>query len=171
MRVYTLLKQQLIRKPRADVFRFFQSPENLELITPASIGLTILTPKPISMHPGAVLDYTIRLFGVTVRWTTLVSTYDPPARFSDVALKGPYRFWHHTHTFEETSDGTLMTDVVRYALPFGPLGRLTHCLLVKRQLKNIFDYRAAKVAQMLEPEKETSPRVVAARAGGKAQKR
>ena len=96
MRIYTLRRQQLIPGSQAEVFRFFECPENLELITPTSVGFTMLTPSPIAMHAGAVLDYTIRVLGMTVRWTTLISSYDPPARFVDVALRGPYQFWHHS---------------------------------------------------------------------------
>lgn len=149
MRVYVLHRRQKIKAPLKRVFEFFQSPENLERITPRSVGFRILTPKPITMQVGTVLDYTIRLFGLPVRWTTLISEYDPPQRFADVALKGPYRFWHHTHTFEVDGDATVMTDEVNYALPFGWLGRLAHALWVKRQLQNIFDYRGKVIATVM----------------------
>jgi ligand-binding SRPBCC domain-containing protein len=150
MKIYTLRRQQSIRKPPAELFRFFERPENLELITPSSVGFTILTPQPISLKPGTVLDYTIRLLGLPVRWTTLISSYDPPHSFTDVAIRGPYRFWHHTHRFEPTDRGTLMTDEVRYAMPVGPIGRLVHTLWVRRKLKYIFDYRARKISELLE---------------------
>lgn len=154
MKMYTLKKQQLIARPRDQVFRFFESPENLEKITPQAVGFNILTPRPINMQAGTVLDYTIRLAGLPVRWTTLISEYHPPCRFRDVSLRGPYSFWHHTHTFEEVEGGTLMTDEVRYVLPFGPLGQMVHALWVKRQLKRIFDFRAEVIEQLLE---ETPP--------------
>jgi len=38
-----------------------------------------------------------------------------------------------------------MTDVVDYRLPFGPLGRLVHWLVVRHQLRSIFDYRTAAI--------------------------
>jgi ligand-binding SRPBCC domain-containing protein len=141
----------------ARVFEFFESPENLERITPGTVGFNILTPKPIRMQAGTVLDYTIRLIGLPVRWTTLISEYDPPRRFADVALKGPYSFWHHTHTFEEAGDATVMTDQIRYALPFGWLGRLVHALWVRRRLDEIFDYRAQVIQGMLEATDPLSP--------------
>jgi len=148
MKVYTLHRRQLIRRPRTEVFRFFERPENLERITPSSLGFHILTPSPIPMHPGAVLDYTIYVLGIPVRWTTLIGEYDPPRSFCDIAIRGPYSFWHHTHTFDETAEGTHMTDEVRYALPFGPLGRFVHSFWVSRQLKMVFDYRAQKIAEL-----------------------
>jgi ligand-binding SRPBCC domain-containing protein len=151
MKIYTLKRQLMIKRPIDEVFRFFEKPENLSRITPDGIGFEILTPRPISMHVGAVLDYTIRVIGIPVHWTTLIADYDPPRRFADVALRSPYSLWHHTHTFEETLDGTLMTDEVRYALPFGPLGRLVHSLWVQGQLERIFDYREAAIHRLLEP--------------------
>lgn len=149
MKIYTLRRQQKINRPRHEVFEFFEKPENLERITPLSVGFRILTPRPIKMKAGTVLDYTIKVLGLPVRWTTLISEYEPPARFADVALKGPYSFWHHTHTFEEVDGQTIMTDEVRYALPFGLLGRLVRSLWVKGQLDYIFDYRAGIIEEMM----------------------
>ena len=150
MKVYTLKREQLINRPRRKVFAFFERPENLERITPASLGFEILTPKPILMQTGMVLDYTIRLFGIPVRWTTVITGYNPPKGFSDVALRSPYGFWHHTHTFAEVDGGTLMTDEVRYALPLGPVGRLANSLWVKRQLERIFDFRAEAIRKLID---------------------
>jgi ligand-binding SRPBCC domain-containing protein len=155
MKIYTLKRRQTIKRPREEVFRFFESPENLERITPKSVGFNILTPRPIKMKVGTVLDYTIRLMGLQVRWTTLISEYEPPHRFCDVSIRGPYSYWHHTHTFEDTEDGTVMTDEVRYAMPFGFLGRVVRLFWVRRQLDQIFDYRARVIGKMLE---EASPR-------------
>jgi hypothetical protein len=81
-------------------------------------------------------------------WLTRIETWEPGRRFVDVQLAGPYALWHHTHEFEALADGrTLMHDVVRYALPFGPLGELAHALFVRRELEAIFDYRHAEVAR------------------------
>ncbi len=150
MKTYILKRRQVIAKPIRDVFHFFGKPENLEEITPGSVGFNILTPRPIIMKAGTVLDYTIRILGLPIRWTTLISSYDPPNGFSDVALRGPYSFWHHTHTFERAAQGTTMTDEVHYALPFGFLGRIVHALWVRRQLNYIFDYRANVIGKLLE---------------------
>lgn len=150
MKTYILKRCQVIAKPRRDVFAFFGDPENLEKITPVSVGFNILTPQPIVIKAGIVLDYTIRLLGLSIRWTTLISSYDPPNRFSDVALRGPYSFWHHTHTFDESAQGTTMIDEVHYGLPLGLLGRMAHSLWVQRQLNYIFDYRAKVIGRLLD---------------------
>jgi ligand-binding SRPBCC domain-containing protein len=145
MKMYTLHRRQRILHPRSHVFGFFEAPENLARITPPSLGFRILTPLPITMKVGTVIDYTIRWLGVPVRWRTLITTYDPPFRFVDEQINGPYALWHHSHRFEETADGTEMTDEVRYCLPFGFLGDLGHTLIVRRQLEHIFDYRATVI--------------------------
>lgn len=148
MKIYTLRREQLIRTPRAELFAFFERPENLAQITPASLGFRILTPPPIPMHAGSVIDYTVKLLGLPVRWTTVIAAYEPPHLFVDVSLRGPYSFWHHTHTFDEVPDGVLITDEVRYALPFGFLGRLIHSLWVRHELKRVFDHRERVIAEM-----------------------
>lgn len=148
MKLYKLKRSQLIKRDRSEVFDFFKSPENLERITPPDVGFVILTPRPIKMHTGAVLDYTIKLLGIKVRWTTLITEYEEPSGFSDISIKGPYSFWHHRHIFEETTDGTVMHDEVTYSLPFGIIGRLAHGLWVRLQLEKIFDYRAEVINEV-----------------------
>jgi ligand-binding SRPBCC domain-containing protein len=125
-----------------EVFPFFADARNLEAVTPPWLGFRVVTPGPISMAAGALIEYRLRLHGVPLRWRTTIAVWDPPRRFVDVQLSGPYRMWHHTHYFSRAPDGgTVMRDTVRYALPFGPLGALAHRLLVQRDLDRIFDFR------------------------------
>lgn len=142
MKLYELKKTQMLPIARDQVFTFFERPENLAKLTPPSLGFQILTPSPIEMKAGSLIDYTVRVLGMSLRWTTLITDYDPPHQFVDVQLKGPYSFWHHTHQFEKADGGTQMTDTVRYAMPFGILGRVAHRLFVTRQLQRIFRYRS-----------------------------
>ena len=90
------------------------------------------------MKSGVLLQYRIRWRMVPVTWTTEILEWTPSRRFVDHQIRGPYRLWHHTHLFEETTDGVLMTDRVRYALPFGLAGRLMHAVTVRRDLDAIF---------------------------------
>lgn len=147
--VYSLDQQQLVRRPLQDVFGFFADPCNLERLTPPFLGFKILTPSPIAMQPGALIDYRISLRGLPLRWRTRIESYEPGRSFVDVQLEGPYRLWRHTHEFEETAEGTLVRDHVDYALPLGPLGRLAHALMVKRDLQQIFAYRRQAIATLL----------------------
>ena len=158
MKIYTLEITQLVKKPLEEVFAFFERPENLSKITPPTAGFEILTPGKITMQTGAIIDYTVRPLGPRLHWRTLITDYDPPHKFIDVQLKGPYKFWHHTHTFEKTKEGTLITDRVRYILPFGILGRLAHVLVVKRQLNNIFDYRRRVIERYFTDDKRDDER-------------
>lgn len=147
MKIYLLERSIDLRAPLEDVFPFFAKPENLERITPDSMRMDCLTPSPIPMHAGSAIDYVIKLNGIRLRWTTLIADYDPPYRFVDVQLKGPYAFWHHTHTFEEILGGTRVRDEVRYAMPFGILGTIVHGLKVKRDLEGIFSFRTEFLAR------------------------
>jgi ligand-binding SRPBCC domain-containing protein len=147
MKTYSLYRRQLIRRPLQEVFAFFSRPENLAEITPASLRFQMLTPVPIVMKDGAVIDYMITLSGLPLRWTTLITEFSPPHRFVDLQLRGPYAYWHHTHSFIETDDGTVVADEVRYALPFGLLGRAAHAIAIRHQLSHIFDFRARILEQ------------------------
>jgi ligand-binding SRPBCC domain-containing protein len=145
-----LQREQLIPHPLEKVFAFFADAANLEAITPPWLRFQILTPPPIAMGPGTLIEYRLRWHGMPIRWVTRIDRWEPPIRFSDVQLRGPYRLWEHLHTFEPCDGGTRMCDVVRYALPFGPLGRLAHRMIVQSDLDAIFDYRAARVEEMLQ---------------------
>jgi ligand-binding SRPBCC domain-containing protein len=148
MKVYTLKKEQLVLRPLVEVFAFFERPENLARITPPWLGFRILTPSPIVMERGAKFEYTVRVMGIRVGWESLISDYQPPHRFVDEQTKGPYAYWHHTHTFSQVDGGTLVGDEVRYAMPFGIFGTLAWRLAVRRQLEDIFSYRARVIGAM-----------------------
>ncbi len=147
MKTYTLTAEQFVPRPLAEVFAFFERPENLAKITPPALGFVILTPTPIEMKTGALIDYTIKVMGLRLRWRTLISQYDPPHAFVDEQINGPYRLWQHRHSFREVEGGTLISDKVNYALPMGILGRMAHALFVRRQLQGIFAYRAKVIGE------------------------
>lgn len=147
MKIYTLTAEQSVPQPLAEVFAFFERPENLAKITPPSLGFVIVTPTPIAMKAGTLIDYTIKVMALRLRWRTLISQYDPPHAFVDEQLKGPYRLWQHRHSFREVEGGTLISDEVTYALPLGILGRIAHSLFVRRQLQGIFAHRARVIGE------------------------
>ena len=101
------------------------------------------------MRAGALIEYRLRLHRLPIRWLTRIETWQPGRCFEDLQLRGPYRFWHHTHIFEPHDAGTSMRDVVRYALPLGALGRLARAAVVRRDLDRIFDFRREAVAARL----------------------
>jgi ligand-binding SRPBCC domain-containing protein len=148
-----LRREQRLPGPPDAVFPFFADAGNLEAITPAWLGFRIVTPRPIDMRVGALIEYRLRLHGVLVSWLTRIEEWDTDPthpRFVDAQLSGPYKLWHHTHEFEpDGAGGTIMRDTVRYALPFGPLGEVARRLIVSRDLEAIFDFRAERVARAL----------------------
>jgi hypothetical protein len=148
IRFHTLRREQWIPRPVEEVFAFFSDARNLEVITPPWLGFRILTPRPIHMATGTKLRYRIGLHGIPLRWTTEIRRWDPPHRFVDVQLSGPYKLWHHTHRFETHEGGTRITDVVRYRLPFGWIGRVVHALMVRRDVERIFAYRFQRIGEL-----------------------
>ena len=150
MAIQTLRREQVLDAPPDAVFAFFADPLNLEAITPPLLRFAVVSPTPIAMGVGTFILYRLRLHGVPVRWDTLIEAWDPPWRFVDVQVRGPYRVWHHTHELSALDgDRTLMRDTVRYALGFGALGALAHRLVVRRDLEAIFAYRARRVPALL----------------------
>ena len=147
--LHTLEREQVLPLAPAEAFEFFADAFNLEAITPPWLHFALETPAPIEMGPGTLIRYRLRLHGLPIRWLTRIEAWEPGRRFEDVQVRGPYRLWHHSHTFEPHERGTLMRDRVSYALPLGPLGHAAHALLVRRDLQRIFDYRAGAVARRL----------------------
>jgi hypothetical protein len=146
-RVYRLERSQRIPRPRGEVFAFFADAANLQAITPSFLRFRIRSPMPVEMRPGARIDYSLTLFGLRFEWRTHITRWEPGVRFVDEQESGPYARWRHTHEFADDGEGTVMTDVVEYALPFGPLGRLARWLLVRRTLDRIFDFRRDTIAR------------------------
>jgi ligand-binding SRPBCC domain-containing protein len=135
-------------RPRPEVFGFFSDAHNLELLTPPWLRFDVLTPRPISMRTGALIDYQIRVRGFPAKWQTEILQWSPPERFVDQQLRGPYKLWHHTHTFREEKGGTLCIDDVRY-WPRG--GALINWLFVRRDLDRIFAFRQKRLKELLGP--------------------
>jgi ligand-binding SRPBCC domain-containing protein len=145
---HTVRRELWAPRPLAEVFAFFSDARNLAEITPAFLGFRMLTEGAIDMRPGATIRYKLSVHGLPIRWTTEIREWLPPRRFVDIQLRGPYAMWHHTHLFDAVNGGTRMRDVVRYRLPFGPLGRLVNALQVRRDVEGIFDYREQRVPEL-----------------------
>lgn len=145
MREHTFTCEQWLPCPRAEVFQFFADARNLQDITPPFLNFVVLTPSPIVLCAGALIDYKLRVRGFPVHWRTRISAWEPPFRFVDEQLCGPYRQWIHEHTFEERDGGTITKDRVRYVVPGG---WLIEKFLVRGDVKRIFEFRQMKLAEL-----------------------
>ena len=143
---YTLAIEQWLPRPLEEVFAFFGDAFNLEALTPDFLNFRVLTPRPIEMCAGRLIDYKLRLRGIPMRWESEITVWEPPHRFVDEQRRGPYRLWIHEHTFSEERGGTMIRDHVEYAVPGGGIVRR---LFVAPQLERIFAYRKEKIARIL----------------------
>jgi ligand-binding SRPBCC domain-containing protein len=152
---YALETWLWLPRSREEVFAFFADAMNLERITPSFLKFRVRTAAPIAMGAGTVIDYRIGMRGLPMTWRSEITTWDPPQRFVDTQLKGPYREWVHTHSFEEQDGGTTVRDHVRYRLP-GPAfaGALVNRWLVASDLKRIFEYRHEALVKAFGVESE-----------------
>lgn len=134
-------------RPIGEVFAFFADARNLDALTPPWLRFTILSPLPIEMRTGARIDYRLRIRGVSVRWQSEITVWDPPHRFVDEQRSGPYAWWRHEHTFVATGGRTAVLDAVSYRAPGGILEPLIHWLFVRRDLERVFAYRHERLAE------------------------
>ena len=145
MKVRELNREFWLPRPIAEIFPFFANPANLETLTPPWLKFQILTPRPLEISVGTLIDYRLRVRGFPMRWQSEITAWEPPFCFIDEQRRGPYRLWQHDHRFIEKDCGTAIIDTVRYAVPFD---FLTHRLLVRPDLERIFDFRAQKLRKL-----------------------
>lgn len=145
MRIHSFACELWLPRPNHEVFGFFSDAHNLQAITPGWLNFQILTPAPIAMRAGALIDYQLRVHGLPLRWRTEITAWEPPHRFVDEQKRGPYRLWIHEHRFAKKDDGTLCSDHVRYAVPGG---ELIHQLFVRPDIERIFAFREMKLREL-----------------------
>src|SRR5262245_60863308 len=166
---FVLHRRVWLPRPRAEVFAFLTDPRHLPAVNPPATALRWLAAPPPALAAGAVLDFSVRAFLVRTRWRVLIREFDPPYRFVDVQLRGPFRRWEHLHRCVEGPaeldlagasaeahsqpgdagpPGTWIVDRVTYGLSFGPVGRLAHAALVRRQIAGAFDYRERRLREL-----------------------
>jgi uncharacterized protein len=142
-----------IRAGPLEAFDFFSSPANLQALAPPELQFHLITPLPIEMRRGAIIEYTLKMRGLPVRWKTLITKWRPGVSFTDVQLRGPYSLWRHDHDFEPSTDGVVVRDTIDYALPLAPLSNLA-LPMVRSVMRRIFDYRGMQLSRLLLPKME-----------------
>lgn len=140
--------QTLLSGSLDQVFHFFSSEKNLEVLTPEFLNFKVQGMSTPEIQTGTFIDYTLKIHGVPVTWKTEILDWKVNQSFVDIQRKGPYRCWHHTHKFEECKGGILMSDTVRWALPLSPLSNFVVDEFVDKDVENIFSYRQKKIMKM-----------------------
>ncbi len=158
--VHVLSRRQVVPGTLEDVFAFFESPWNLEAITPPWLGFEITDATDETMRVGTEITYRLKWKGIPMRWRTRIPECERPRMFADEMTEGPYRRWYHRHFFTAVPGGVEVVDVVEYELPLGWLGGLVHTALIRRQLQTIFDHRREAVAEILARRFARSPRLI-----------
>jgi ligand-binding SRPBCC domain-containing protein len=150
MRTYQLQTSLWLPQPRQWIFAFFSDPKNLERITPPWLHFEILSPTELAVDRGTRIDYRLRIRGLPIRWQSEIMIWEPPTRFVDQQIRGPYRLWVHEHTFSDHKGGTIAGDNVVYAVPGGTL---VQKIFVAPDLDRIFHYRRATLVHIFNPKK------------------
>ncbi len=146
--VYHFSASTWFNQPLHSVFEFFSNAGNLQRITPPWLHFEIQTPQPIAIEKGALIRYKLKLYGLPMPWLTEISAWEPPNRFVDTQLKGPYKQWIHEHRFEQHNGGTTVYDSVHYAIYGGPLAYPINALFVRRNVRSIFNYREEQLKDL-----------------------
>jgi ligand-binding SRPBCC domain-containing protein len=144
-KTYTLSFEQQVSLQLPEVFDFFSRAENLEVLTPPWLNFKILEVKPQPVRQGTLINYSLRVHGIPLRWRSEITEWEPPHRFVDLQLRGPYKLWRHEHRFEPRDGGTLILDTINLALPLGVLGQLAYKIKVKSDVEKIFAFRTEKI--------------------------
>lgn len=148
-RVYSFKTIQILPISMDAAWDFFSDPANLSNITPANLGFkTISKYHGERMYPGQVIEYEVSpVLGIPLYWMTEITHVEHHKYFVDEQRFGPYSLWHHQHHFRQVGESVEMTDIVHYKLPFWFLGDIANWLFVKRQLRQIFDFRFKTVKE------------------------
>jgi ligand-binding SRPBCC domain-containing protein len=145
VKVRQLKRELWLPQPVAEIFPFFGDAANLEVLTPPWLKFQILSPRPLKMHIGTLVDYRLRVRGLPMRWQSEITAWEPPHRFVDEQRRGPYRLWRHEHEFVERDGGTVIRDKVEYAIPFD---LITHRLFVRPDIERIFAFLEQKMRKL-----------------------
>jgi ligand-binding SRPBCC domain-containing protein len=150
MGVHRLIREQQVAAPPEAVWKYFSHADNLQTITPEYMNFRVTSGDlPEEIYPGMVITYKVSpLLGIPLFWMTEITHVIPGTLFVDEQRRGPFGLWHHQHHFEARDGGTLMRDIVHYAVPFGPLGEIARMLFVQRQVESIFTHRFAAVEKI-----------------------
>ena len=152
--IYTFENKQFIKNDLQTVWKYFNDPKHINALTPPEMKFRTLTKNlPKQIHTDLIISYWVSpLFGIPMKWKTKIVSVENHKSFIDIQIQGPYKKWHHLHTFEEVENGVLMTDFITYQLPFGCVGNFAHRILVEKKIQELFNFRALQIKKQFENE-------------------
>ncbi|MEJ5994269.1 SRPBCC family protein [Pedobacter sp. Du54] len=151
MKSYHLKFQQNLPLSLTEAWDFFSSPLNLAKITPSDMAFKVTSDLNLEekMYPGMIITYKVSpIAGINLNWMTEITQVAHEKYFIDEQRFGPFKFWHHQHHFKAIANGVEMTDILTYGLPFGFIGEIAHDILIKKRLKEIFNFREKKTIEL-----------------------
>lgn len=152
MKVHSLSQEQTIPISLAEAWEFFSSPRNLEEMTPPGMGFKIVSLPSEILYEGEIIEYSVKVFpGVWIPWVSEIKALKEGESFVDDQISGPFKFWHHRHSFEESECGTIVRDLIHYSVGFGPFGEIARKLVVKKQLATMFEHRKTTLERKFGP--------------------
>jgi len=144
-----LKKKQILKVGIEEAWDFFSNPQNLAIITPNELNFNVTSEPSEKVYAGQIITYTVSpMLKIPIKWMTEITNVEPPYKFVDNQLIGPYSLWHHQHHFKAVPEGTLMTDIVYYSISPFKLGRIADALFVRSQLNKIFDFRYQRIEEL-----------------------
>lgn len=151
-KLFTFQTKQFIPRSLEEVWEFISSPKNLKEITPSYMGFDIVSESPVDkMYTGIIIAYKVSpMFGIKMNWVTEITHIEDLHYFIDEQRFGPYTFWHHKHFINKVEGGVEMIDILHYKVPFGFIGNIANSLIIKKKLKEIFEYRFKKLEELFK---------------------
>lgn len=83
---------------------FHRDSRALKQLTPPPLFLSFNKIEP--QAEGSVVDFTMWLGPLPIRWVSTHSDVDPVHGFTDTQTTGPFEVWVHRHSFERVDDNT-----------------------------------------------------------------
>ncbi len=123
-----------------EVFAFHEDPANLARLLEGWRTFSLHAHQG-SIRPGCVTSVWERILRVPIRMDFVHDLYDPPRRFGEHQLSGPFARFFHVHEFLPMFGGVLVQDLLDLRLKRALGGELATRALVAPRMRRFFEER------------------------------